>query len=141
MIGLVSTVVTVDIPRRDRLFSGSICYRMRSCKSSSGVSSNAVEASKDSTVITICTGVPAGTTATLGALAPVLPGRSAAIRSGSQLGSRAINETDSRECQVRDSGFDGDRLRAFYPSKWAFSYSVPGPTHRNRIPAAMAIAS
>ena len=60
MIGLVSTVVTVDIPRRDRLFSGSICYRMRSCKSSSGVSSNAVEASKDSTVIAIYTGCHCG---------------------------------------------------------------------------------
>jgi hypothetical protein len=77
MIGLVSTVVTVDIPRRDRLFSGSICYRMRSCKSSNGVSSNAVEASKDSTVITIYTGVPVATLVTRGAPAPVLLERSA----------------------------------------------------------------
>ena len=47
----------------------------------------------------------------LGVPALVFPGRSAGITSGSYLGSKAINETDSRECQVRDRGFDGDRLR------------------------------
>jgi hypothetical protein len=62
-------------------------------------------------VIAICTGVLAATSVILGAPAPVLPGRWAGIRSGSHLGSKAINETDSRECQVRDRGFDGDRLR------------------------------
>jgi hypothetical protein len=47
----------------------------------------------------------------LGVPALVLPGRSAGITSGSHLGSKAINEKDSRECQVRDRGFEGDRLR------------------------------
>jgi hypothetical protein len=64
---MVRTSVAEDIPLRDRLPSGLICYRIQSRKSSNGVSSNSVRASKNSTVIAICTGVPAGTTATPGA--------------------------------------------------------------------------
>lgn len=87
MIGLVIMLVTVDIPRRDRLFSGSICSRVRSCKSSSGVSSNAVEVSKNSTVNTICTDVRAGTTAIPGVPAAAPRERSAAIEAIVNLGS------------------------------------------------------
>ena len=52
------------------------------------------------TSITFYVGVPAGTTAIPGAPAPAPRERSAAIRSGSQLGTKARNETNSRKCHV-----------------------------------------